>query len=442
VEHFDVVVLGGGSGGETLATTLADAGRRVALVEALRVGGECPFVACMPSKALLHAAATGMSWPEALAFRDDVAEHRDDSDYAAGVAETGVRVVRGRGRVTGWGIVEVDGASYGFGDLVVATGSRPVLPPVDGLGDVPTWTSDEALSSAELPRRLAVLGGGPVGCELAQVYARFGALVTLVESAPRLLGTEAGFVGERLADALRRDGVDVRLGVAAVAAEPARGGAVLTLDDGSPVPADRVLVATGRAPVVADLGLETIGVDCDEKTGVAVDARCRVEGQLHVWAVGDVTAVAPYTHAANYQARIAAANMLGDDRVADYRSIPRAVYTDPQVWATGTTPDDAADAGRELLRGGVDLDETARAAIDRPPGGGRLELYVDPADETVVGAAAIGPAAGDWMAEAALAVRASVPVTVWADAVHAFPTYGEAFEPALREVVDQLRSRR
>jgi pyruvate/2-oxoglutarate dehydrogenase complex dihydrolipoamide dehydrogenase (E3) component len=439
--RFDVVVLGAGSGGEVVATGLARAGRRVALIEQGLVGGECPYLACMPSKALLEAAAAGTPWPDAVRWRDDVAEHRDDADYAASIERTGVTLVRGTGRVVGEGRLDVGGTTYEWTDLVVATGSHPVPAPVDGIDTVPTWTSDEALSSPDLPERLAVLGGGPVGCELAQAYARLGAKVTLVETSGRLLATEAAFVGEHVAAALRADGVDIRVGVTATAAEPVGSGAVLRLDDGAAVPADRVLVATGRAPTVEGIGLETIGVGYDPKAGIAVDPRCRVEGQRHVWAVGDVTGVAPYTHAASYQGRVVVDTMLGRDRVADYRAIPRAVYTDPQVWATGVTPEDAAAAGTEIVTGAADVGETARAALRRPPATGRVELYADREREVVVGAAGVGPQAAEWVAEAALAVRADVLVTVWADVTHAFPTYGEALEPALRSLVDQLSGR-
>jgi dihydrolipoamide dehydrogenase len=344
--------------------------------------------------------------------------------------------VRGTARLTPAGPVAVDGRELAWHDLVVATGSRPVVPPVDGLDAVPTWTSDQALAAPDRPRRLAVLGGGPVGCELAQAYARLGADVTLVETSDRLLATEAPFVGAALDAALRADGVDIRVGVTARTARRTTDGAELSLDDGSEVAADRVLVATGRAPVVGDLGLDAIGVGYDEKSGLAVDARCRVEGQLHVWAAGDVTGIAPYTHAASYQGRIVADNLLGRDRVADYRAIPRAVYTDPQVWATGVTPD--AAVGVDLVTGAADVGETARAALREPTASGRVELYADRARGVVVGAAGVGPDAAEWLAEAALAVRAEVPVAVWADTTHAFPTFGEALEPALRELLDQL----
>jgi pyruvate/2-oxoglutarate dehydrogenase complex dihydrolipoamide dehydrogenase (E3) component len=246
-KRYDVLVLGGGAG-KNIAADLARAGRSVALVESRLVGGECPYFACMPSKSLLHSARRGETWEHAVARRDEVTRHLDDAPTAAEMAEAGVTVIRGRGRVARPGVVEVDGAEYGYTDLVVATGSEPITPDVEGIGDVPTWTSDEALTRPDLPRRLIVLGGGPVGCELSQIYAAFGSQVTLVEAADRLLAAEAPFIGDLLADVLRRMGADLRLGVGATRAERTESGLRLHLSDGGHIDADRILIAAGRRP--------------------------------------------------------------------------------------------------------------------------------------------------------------------------------------------------
>ncbi|GAA4631752.1 NAD(P)/FAD-dependent oxidoreductase [Actinoallomurus vinaceus] len=439
--RYDVVVLGGGSG-KNIAAALARAGRSVALVESRLVGGECPYFACMPSKTLLHSARLGETWEHAVARRDEVTRHLDDAATAAQMAEAGVTVVRGRGRVVRPGVVEVDGAEYGYTDLVVATGSEPVRPPVEGIDDVPTWTSDEALTRPDLPRRLVVLGGGPVGSELSQIYAAFGSQVTLVEQAERLLAAEAPFVGDVLADALRRMGADLRLGVAATHAERTETGLRLRLSDGNHIDADRILIAAGRRPRVADLGLETIGVRFDPERGIAVDATCQAvpteetggDGTT-VWAAGDVTGVAPYTHAANYQAGVVVSNVLGKRREADYRAIPRAVYTTPSVYAVGVSP--LAASGLELVAAGYDLAGTARSAVEDDDRG-RVELYADRARGVLVGAAAVGLYAEEWMSEITLAIRAETPLSILTDVVHAFPTYGEAIEPVLRELAEQL----
>jgi pyruvate/2-oxoglutarate dehydrogenase complex dihydrolipoamide dehydrogenase (E3) component len=440
-KRYDVIVLGGGCG-KNIAADLARAGRSVALVEARLVGGECPYFACMPSKSLLHSARRGETWEHAIARRDEVTRHLDDAPTAARMAEAGVTVVRGRGRAARPGVVEVDGTEYGYTDLVVATGSEPVPPDVEGIDDVPTWTSDEALTRPELPRRLVVLGGGPVGCELSQIYAAFGSQVTLVEAADGLLAAEAPFAGDLLADALRRMGADLRLGVSATRAERTESGLRLRLSDGGHIDADRILIATGRRPRVADLGLAALGVRADPDHGIAVDVTCRATGDpdaaidgTTVWAAGDVTGVAPYTHAANHQSRVVVSNVLGKRREADYRAIPRAVYTTPSVYAVGVSPVSAT--GLELVAAGYDLAQTARAAVEDDDRG-RVELYADRARGVLVGAAAVGLYAEEWMSEITLAIRAETPLSILTDVVHAFPTYGEAVEPVLRELAERL----
>ena len=460
MDTYDVVVLGGGSAGEVVATTLAQAGRRVALVEALRVGGECPYVACMPSKALLRSAsarheahrldrlggagtAPDLDPPErafaaAVARRDDVADHRDDRGSADELRATGVALVRGRGRVLRPGVVGVEGAELAYTDLVVATGSSPSLPAVEGVDAVPTWTSDQALSSPERPESLLVLGGGAVGCELAQVYARFGVRVVLVQRAAQLLAREVPGVARELERVLRADGVDVRLGTEADRVEACATGARVHLSDGSVEEVSRLLLATGRAPATDGLGLEALGVEPGEDGELRTDDRCRVQGQAHVWAAGDVTGVAPYTHTANYQARVVADNLLGHDRRADYRAVPRGVYTDPPVASVGRDERAAREAGIDVVTAEMDVGQTARAAADGD-GGGRLVLTADRGRGVLVGAAAIGPRAEEWLAELTLAVRAEVPLAVLTDVVHAFPTYSEAVEPPLRELARACR---
>jgi dihydrolipoamide dehydrogenase len=415
VADYDVVVLGGGSAGEAVAGRLADAGRSVILIEAHLVGGECPYLACVPSKAMLQAAASKTPWQQAIQQRDEVARHRDDSKAAKTLQGKGVTLVRGRGTLAG-DRVEVDGTSYGFTELVISTGSAPQRPPVIGLDNVPTWTSDQALSSDELPGRLVILGGGAVGCELAQVYARFGSHVTIVDTADRLLARETRFVGEAMAGALGHDGVHLRLGVEVQLAGTSDEGTFLRLAGGDALHADRVLIASGRAPNLDALGMAEL----------TVDEHCRVGD--HIWAAGDVTGVAPYTHTANYQAGIVVANLLGDPRTADYRAIPRVVYTEPAVYCVGVLPED----DHELLVAGGDVADTARAAITGATG--RVELYGDRERRVLVGAAAIGTGADEWMAEITLAIRAEVPLTVLADVVHAFPTVGEVLEPMLKEL--------
>lgn len=429
--HADVLVLGGGSAGEYIAHDLAQDGRGVTLVESGLVGGECPYVACMPSKAMLRAAGEGMSWQDALRFRDDVAEHRDDASAAKRLTDDGVDLVRGRGMVTAAGRVRVGDRELTYDDLVVCTGAQARVPPVDGMDAVDPWTSEDALASDELPDRLLVLGGGPVGCELAQVYAAFSSAVVLVESAPHLLPGEPAFVGELVAEALRRRGVEVLTSVEATAVRrEGDGSATVELRDNGRRTGDRLLVATGKRPRTRDIGLETLDVRMDDSEALVTDDRCRAGDR--VWAAGDVTGVAPFTHTANYQARIVVANLRGRDRRADYSAIPRAVYTDPAVFCVGRTD------GDELVTAEFDIEETARAAVDRP-GPGRVRLYAEPGSRRLVGAAIVGRDADEWGGELTVAIRAGVTVDVLADVVHAFPTFAEALEPPYIDLAERLR---
>jgi len=429
----DVVVLGGGIAGERVAVEAAGGGKSVALVEAGLVGGESPYLACIPSNSLLRSARGGETWENAVARRDALIARLDDSAAAGRLAGAGVSLVRGTGRVTAPGTVTVHSSGDGedtelsYADLVIATGSEPVAPPIEGLADIQAWTTAEALTCPDLPRRLIILGGGPAGCELAQIYATFGSAVTLIETEDRLLAAEPAFTGEILAEVLRRAGVDLRLGSAAVKASREDDGLAVQLADGTRLEADRLLLASGRRPRLTGLGLEALGIDVTPGKPLTVDQACRVADG--VWAAGDATGTG-HTHVASYQAGIVAANILGAARVADYRALPRAVYTDPSVFAVGLTPQTAAAAGVTLRTAASALAGTARAWLDADDAG-YVELYAEPDSGMLVGAAAVGPDAADWMAEITLAIRAEIPVKTLADVVHAFPTHGEVLEAPL-----------
>jgi dihydrolipoamide dehydrogenase len=417
---FDVVVLGGGTAGVTVATEVAGGGKSVALVEAGLVGGESPYLACLPSNSLLLSASRGEAWEDAVARRNEVTGGLDDSEAERQLASAGVTVIRGTGRIAGPGLVSVLASdSLTYSDLVIATGCEPVAPPIEGLPDVPAWTTAEGLYTPDLPRRLIVLGGGPAGCELAQIYATFGSQVTLIEAEPGLLPGEASFAGEILAAALRRAGVEIFLGSRATKAERTPDGLTLALADGTRIDADRLLLASGRRPRLSGLGLEQLGITVTPGQALPTTASGQVLGSPRVWAAGDVTGIA-HTHAGRYQAGVVAANILGQRREADYSAIPRCVFTTPSVYAVG-----------EPARAGLRMVRVARGQLGSDDLG-CLELYAT--DGVLAGAVAVGPDAATWMAEVTLAIRAKIPVTILADVVHAFPTYGEALQAAFREL--------
>jgi pyruvate/2-oxoglutarate dehydrogenase complex dihydrolipoamide dehydrogenase (E3) component len=457
MKHFDVVVLGAGSAGEWFWGQLT--GKTVAVIENGRVGGECPFVSCVPSKALLRSAqvrrliasaprlgATSRAvnlddgasgYAAAVARRDVMSHQRDDTAKASGVSESGAELFRGTGRIDGPGRIVVTNAAgqeerLSYGELVISTGSTANRSPVPGLDLVPTWSSDEALSSPELPRSLAVLGGGPVGCELAQVYSAFGTNVTLIAQSNHLLPKEEPQIGETMAEVLEVNGVVVRTRTRLLRADPSGSGALLHFDYGMPITVDRVLLATGRHANVEGIGLESLGIIPDLK-GLVTDQRCRVVGAAHVWAAGDVTGIASFTHTANYQARLVVTNLGGREASANYGSIPRVVYTDPPVAAVGVNEESARASGIDVRSASSSFSETVRANTDGTEVG-FFKLIADASAKVLIGAAAIGPSADELIGEAALAIRARIPLAVWADVVHAFPTYSEAYDQPLREL--------
>jgi pyruvate/2-oxoglutarate dehydrogenase complex dihydrolipoamide dehydrogenase (E3) component len=435
---FDIVVLGGGTAGQRVATEAARAGKSVALVEAGLIGGESPYLTCLPAQSLLRSAARGESWADAVAQRNAATGGRSDSAAARTAAAAGATIIRGTGTVTGPGTVTA-GDELTYTDLVIATGSEPVAPPIEGMDGIPAWTTADGLSSPDLPRRLIVLGGGPSGCELAQIYAAFGSRVTLVEAEERLLPGEPAFAGRVLAAALRRAGIEIHLGSPAVKAERTGDGLALALADGTRIDASRLLLATGRRPRLSGLGLDVLGITVADgaalpitTTGQVADGDGNPVADGHLWAAGDVTGTG-HASTGHYQAGIVAANLTGGQREADYSALPRAVFTTPEVFVVGSCPEGAITGRARLAR-------TARARTDsRPhsaPGG--LELYADPASGLLAGGAAVGPDATAWMGEITLAIRARIPVTVLADVVHVFPAYAQAVEEALGEIQRQL----
>ncbi len=448
--RFDFVIIGAGSAGEAAAGLARARGASVAVVESALVGGECPFWSCMPSKALLHAAAIharggAFDWAAASRWRDEVTE-RDaagrpsDSSHVRDLVRSGATLVRGTARIEGAGQVSVtsDGPPRTLQArfIVVAVGSVPSIPDIEGLDAIHAWTSREATTTQTLPASLAILGAGATGVELAQVFARNGVPTTLIAAGPRIYPRGHPRNSAALDATLRTDGVDIRTGVRATRIRAGAGSAgshAIDLSDGSVTQGHAVLLAVGRTLPLAGLGLETLGIDIASGP-LAVGPDLRIADTVFV--AGDVAGPEMHTHLADYQGRMAVRLALGDDVRPDYRAVPRAVYTDPEVAGVGLELGAALAAGHDAIETSVALADTAKGAVTGAAG--HVTIVVDRGTRTLLGTFMAGPAATEAIHEAVLAIRTGTTLDVLADTVHAFPTMARVMGDLIVQTVSDL----
>ncbi len=447
----DVVVIGMGPAGEDVAGSLAETGLKVVGIEAGLVGGECPYWGCVPSKMMIRAAnllaearripglageaTVSPDWSVvATRIRKEATDDWSDLIAVKRFEGKGGVLVRGVGRLQGPGTVVCgDQRFYAERAVVLATGARPTIPPIPGLANTPYWTNHDAIEAKTLPRSMVVIGGGAIGAELSQVFARFGVEVVIVDSADSLLGVEEPEVDSVIRRAFEADGIEVVTGVKTSKVEYSSGGFVVTLDNGRTLAAERLLIATGRTSDLSKLGLETVGLD-GAAHSLVTDSSLRVKGSL--WAVGDITAKGAFTHVAMYQSRIATAAILRRPFVsADYTAVPRVTFTDPEVGAVGLSERAARELGIDVGIATADIKSTARGWIHQVEAGGFVKLVADMAERVLVGATAVGPHGGEVLGLLTLAVHEKTPLDNLASMIYAYPTFHRGISEALTLLV-------
>jgi dihydrolipoamide dehydrogenase len=449
-EEFDVVIVGAGPAGEFAAHRLGDAGKNVAVLERERIEGECAYWACNPTKVLLRPTAlwgetvkcfgtepATLNWPEISDYRDEAVRHLDDSVLVGRFGEHGVTFVRADGRLDGPGVVVAGEQVLAAPDIVIATGSEAIIPPIEGLREAGFWTNREAVSVTEIPESLLFIGGGPVAVEIGQMMRRYGAEVTIIERAGALFPSEEPELGELLLTALQSDGIDVQLDTTVARVAKDGDARVVTLTDDSEVRVEQVVVAVGRRPRTEGIGLETVGIVPGADGGIPIDEYGRAGEGL--WAIGDVVGAPFFTHRAVYHSRCVAANIVAPSRQLDERAIPRVSFTDPEVSAVGLTEAQAIEKGLDVLTASLPMTEMDRPYTYQTDWTGVCKIVVDRGTGEVLGAAAVGPLSSEWIHVASVAIKGRLPYTELRDLMFQFPTFAEFFWH-LGEELDKLRS--
>lgn len=448
-DECDVVVIGTGPGGEDAAGRLAEAGLSVVAVESRLVGGECPYYACVPTKMMVRAAGMleearripGMAgkstvtpdWGTvATRIRDEATDSWDDKVAADRLTGKGARLVRGEGRITAPNEVTVgDQVFHARRGILLNTGTAPVAPPIDGLHDTPFWTNREAVQATEVPGSVLVLGGGVVGAEMTQVFARFGSRVTIVEAGDRLLANEEPESSDLIRKVFEREGITVRTGASVTAVTHEDDRFTMHLGDEA-LTADRLLVATGRRPNLKGLGLDRVGLD-ENARSISVDGHMRAADG--VWAIGDITGMGAFTHVSMYQAAVAVRDILGEEgSPAAYRAVPRVTFTDPEIASVGLTEAQARDQNLPVRTGMSQIPESARGWIHKAGNDGFIKLVENTEWGTLVGATAVGPSGGEVLGFLSVAVHTETPTAALRDMIYAYPTFHRAIEAALADL--------
>jgi len=454
-QEFDVVCLGGGVAGEAIAGGLQGSGLSLAVVERELVGGECPYWGCIPSKTLLRSGETleeaarartlaasrvelDVDFPKVSKRVLWMARDLDDARPAAALEATGAKLFRGEGTLVDLRTIEVGGEKLvARKAVVIANGSTAAVPPIPGLDKVQYWTNRQATVPRELPATLAVLGGGAVGVELGQAFARLGSKVTVIEAGPRLLGLEEPEAGAALRPHLEADGMTVMTGDPCVAVEPHGSGVMVSLKSGAIVEADRLLVATGRRPNVE--AWRASGIPQTERGWLKVDP-ATLEARADVYGVGDITGLGGFTHLAYYHGQIVARRLRGEDARADHTAVPRVTFTDPEVASVGLSEAAARERGIDVVVAAADPAETARGYI-HDFHGGALKLVADRKRGVLVGATMVTPRAGEILGELVLAVKVGTPVRDLADVIHPFPAFNRVLGAVLGDLASKLASK-